>query len=406
MKKILALVLAFGLMTAILPAAAEDGGNLLTLFGVSGGEGDAQGVVGTVPDGGSELNPDSLGSMFGGTDEGEKIYSEDGKDELPGPGNMAGESRNAGDREIYAGNGADILAGLGNMAGGTGNTEYGEICSGDGEDVIAGSGNIIGDEQDAIAGLRNIIGGAGDVLGESGSMHSGSSTGFDLGSLGSMFSGDGSGIDLGGLGGLFGGDGSGPDLGGLGSLFGGDGSGIDLGSLGNLFGGDGSGIDLGGLGSLFGGDGSGIDLSGLGSLFGGDGSGIDLGSLLGSGKNTPVNTVPAESPDQFYGIWEITGLRAAGIEIGMDKLKQFGLEDTSSLKATLTADSVSFSETNGRTETRAITASEFSDGALTITVESTPARLQLTDTGNLLCTVSGEQYGMNVSLDIILSRVQ
>ena len=374
MKKILALVLAFGLMTVILPAAAEDGGNLLTLFGASGGEGDAQGVVGTVPDGGSELNPDSLGSMFGGTDEGEKIYSEDGKDELPGPGNMAGESRNAGDREIYAGNGADILAGLGNMAGGTGNAEYGEICSGDGEDVIAGSGNIIGDEQDAIAGLRNIIGGAGDVLGESGSMHSGSSTGFDLGSLGSMFSGDGSGIDLGGLGGLFGGDGS--------------------------------GIDLGGLGSLFGGDGSGIDLSGLGSLFGGDGSGIDLGSLLGSGKTTPVNTVPAESPDQFYGIWEITGLRAAGIEIGMDKLKQFGLEDTSSLKATLTADSVSFSETNGRTETRAITASEFSDGALTITVESTPARLQLTDTGNLLCTVSGEQYGMNVSLDIILSRVQ
>ena len=283
-------------------------------------------------------------------------------------------TRNAGDREIYAGNGADILAGLGNMAGGTGNAEYGEICSGDGEDVIAGSGNIIGDEQDAIAGLRNIIGGAGDVLGESGSMHSGNSTGFDLGSLGSMFSGDGSGIDLGGLGGLFGGDGS--------------------------------GIDLGGLGSLFGGDGSGIDLSGLGSLFGGDGSGIDLGSLLGSGKTTSVNTVPAESPDQFYGIWEITGLRAAGIEIGMDKLKQFGLEDTSSLKATLTADSVSFSETNGRTETRAITASEFSDGALTITVESTPARLQLTDTGNLLCTVSGEQYGMNVSLDIILSRVQ
>lgn len=41
MKKILALVLAFGLMTVILPAAAEDGGNLLTLFEVSGGEGDA-----------------------------------------------------------------------------------------------------------------------------------------------------------------------------------------------------------------------------------------------------------------------------------------------------------------------------------------------------------------------------
>ena len=90
MKKFLALVLAFCLMTAILPAAAEEAGSLLTLFGVSGGEGDAQGAVGTVPEGDSGLNTDSFGNMFGGTDKGEKIYSDEGKDELPGSGNMRG----------------------------------------------------------------------------------------------------------------------------------------------------------------------------------------------------------------------------------------------------------------------------------------------------------------------------
>lgn len=397
MRKFLALVLAFCLMTAILPAAAEEAGNLLTLFGVSGGEGDAQGAVGTVPEGDSGLNTDSFGNMFGGTDKGEKIYSDEGKDELPGSGNMAGETGNAGDGEIYAGDGEDIFAEVGSMLGGTGTAEHEEIYAGDGEDALGG------------------LGGAADELSESDSMLSGSSRGLDLGSLfggdssgidldlsslGSMFGGDGNGLDLGSL---FGGDGSGLDLGGL---LGGDGSGLDLGSLGSLFGGDGSGLDLGSLGSLLGGDGSGFDLGSLGDLLGGDGSGLNLGGLLGGGETAPVNTVPAENPEQFYGTWEISSLRVAGYEIGMDMLKQFGLDEPSSLTATLTADSITFAETNGKTGTRAITAAEFSDGALTITVDSTQARLQLTDTGNLLCTVSAAQYGMDVSADIIFTRVQ
>ena len=401
MKKFLALVLAFCLMTAILPAAAEEAGSLLTLFGVSGGEGDAQGAVGTVPEGDSGLNMDSFGNMFGGTDKGEKIYSDEGKDELPGSGNMAGETGNAGGGEIYAGDGEDIFAEIGSMLGGTGTAENEEIYAGDGEDALGG------------------LGGAADELSESDSMFSGSSRGLDLGSLfggdssgidldlsslGSMFGGDGNGLDLGSL---FGGDGSGLDLGGLlggdgsgldlGGLLGGDGSGLDLDSL---FGGDGNGLDLG---SMFGGDGSGFD---LGGLLGGDGSGFDLGGLLGGGETASVNTVPAENPEQFYGTWEISSLRVAGYEIGMDMLKQFGLDEPSSLTATLTADSVTFAETNGKTGTRAITAAEFSDGALTITVDSTQARLQLTDTGNLLCTVSAAQYGMDVSMDIIFTRAQ
>ena len=61
MKKILALVLAFCLAITILPAAAE---SLLTMFGISDGEGDVQGVAGTVSGGDSELNPDSIGSIF------------------------------------------------------------------------------------------------------------------------------------------------------------------------------------------------------------------------------------------------------------------------------------------------------------------------------------------------------
>ena len=336
MKKFLALVLAFCLMTAILPAAAEEAGSLLTLFGVSGGEGDAQGAVGTVPEGDSGLNMDSFGNMFGGTDKGEKIYSDEGKDELPGSGNMAGETGNAGGGEIYAGDGEDIFAEIGSMLGGTGTAENEEIYAGDGEDALGG------------------LGGAADELSESDSMFSGSSRGLDLG-----------------------------------SLFGGDSSGIDL--------------DLSSLGSMFGGDGNGLD---LGSLFGGDGSGLDLGGLLGGGETASVNTVPAENPEQFYGTWEISSLRVAGYEIGMDMLKQFGLDEPSSLTATLTADSVTFAETNGKTGTRAITAAEFSDGALTITVDSTQARLQLTDTGNLLCTVSAAQYGMDVSMDIIFTRAQ
>ena len=362
MKKFLALVLAFCLMTAILPAAAEEAGSLLTLFGVSGGEGDAQGAVGTVPEGDSGLNMDSFGNMFGGTDKGEKIYSDEGKDELPGSGNMAGETGNAGGGEIYAGDGEDIFAEIGSMLGGTGTAENEEIYAGDGEDALGG------------------LGGAADELSESDSMFSGSSRGLDLGSL---FGGDSSGIDL--------------DLSSLGSMFGGDGNGLDLGSL---FGGDGNGLDLG---SMFGGDGSGFD---LGGLLGGDGSGFDLGGLLGGGETASVNTVPAENPEQFYGTWEISSLRVAGYEIGMDMLKQFGLDEPSSLTATLTADSVTFAETNGKTGTRAITAAEFSDGALTITVDSTQARLQLTDTGNLLCTVSAAQYGMDVSMDIIFTRAQ
>ena len=213
MKKFLALVLAFCLMTAILPAAAEEAGNLLTLFGVSGGEGDAQGAVGTVPEGDSGLNTDSFGNMFGGTDKGEKIYSDEGKDELPGSGNMAGETGNAGGGEIYAGDGEDIFAEIGSMLGGTGTAEHEEIYAGDGEDALGG------------------LGGAADELSESDSMFSGSSRGLDLGSL---FGGDSSGIDL--------------DLSSLGSMFGGDGGGIDL-DLGSLLGGDGSGLDLD-LGSL------------------------------------------------------------------------------------------------------------------------------------------------------------
>ena len=416
MKKFLALVLAFCLMTAILPAAAEEAGNLLTLFGVSGGEGDAQGAVGTVPEGDSGLNTDSFGNMFGGTDKGEKIYSDEGKDELPGSGNMAGETGNAGGGEIYAGDGEDIFAEIGSMLGGTGTAEHEEIYAGDGEDALGG------------------LGGAADELSESDSMFSGSSRGLDLGSLfggnssgidldlsslGSMFGGDGGGIDL-DLGSLLGGDGSGLDLdlGSLGSMFSGDGSGLDLdlGSLGSLFGGDGSGLDLGSLGGLLGGDGSGFDLGSmfggdgsgfdLGGLLGGDGSGLNLGGLLGGGETAPVNTVPAENPEQFYGTWEISSLRVAGYEIGMDMLKQFGLDEPSSMTATLTADSVTFAETNGKTGTRAITAVDFSDGALTITLDSTPAKLQLTDTGNLLCTVSAAQYGIDASVDIIFTRAQ
>ena len=391
MKKFLALVLAFCLMTAILPAAAEEAGNLLTLFGVSGGEGDAQGAVGTVPEGDSGLNTDSFGNMFGGTDKGEKIYSDEGKDELPGSGNMAGETGNAGGGEIYAGDGEDIFAEIGSMLGGTGTAEHEEIYAGDGEDALGG------------------LGGAADELSESDSMFSGSSRGLDLGSL---FGGDSSGIDLdlSSLGSMFGGDGSGLDLdlGSLGSMFSGDGSGLDLdlGSLGSLFGGDGSGLDLGSLGGLLGGDGSGFDLGSLGDLLGGDGSGLNLGGLLGGGETAPVNTVPAENPEQFYGTWEISSLRVAGYEIGMDMLKQFGLDEPSSMTATLTADSVTFAETNGKTGTRAITAVDFSDGALTITLDSTPAKLQLTDTGNLLCTVSAAQYGIDASVDIIFTRAQ
>ena len=119
-----------------------------------------------------------------------------------------------------------------------------------------------------------------------------------------------------------------------------------------------------------------------------------------------VNTVPAENPEQFYGTWEISSLRVAGYEIGMDMLKQFGLDEPSSMTATLTADSVTFAETNGKTGTRAITAVDFSDGALMITLDSTPAKLQLTDTGNLLCTVSAAQYGIDASVDIIFTRAQ
>ena len=173
------------------------------------------------------------------------------------------------------------------------------------------------------------------------------------------------------------------------SMFSGSSRGLDLGSL---FGGDSSGIDL--------------DLSSLGSMFGGDGSGLNLGGLLGGGETAPVNTVPAENPEQFYGTWEISSLRVAGYEIGMDMLKQFGLDEPSSMTATLTADSVTFAETNGKTGTRAITAVDFSDGALTITLDSTPAKLQLTDTGNLLCTVSAAQYGIDASVDIIFTRTQ
>ena len=147
----------------------------------------------------------------------------------------------------------------------------------------------------------------------------------------------------------------------------------------------------------------GFDLS---SLFDINENGHDLGNLLGSRETTPANTVQAENPEQFYGVWEISSLRVAGYEIGMDMLKQFGLDEPSSMTATLPADSVTFAETNGKTGTRAITAAEFSDGALTITVDSTQARLQLTDTGNLLCTVSAAQYGMDVSMDIIFTRAQ
>ena len=266
------------------------------------------------------------------------------------------ESLFGGSEGIFAGDSEDILAGLGNMLGGT--EESDGIYSGDGEDELPGSGSILvgtgtvengplytGSGEDEISGLGNIFGSAENELNGSDSMLGGSSSGLDLGSLG--------------------------------GLLGGDGSGLDLGSLGGLLGGDGSGLDLG-----------------------------SLGGLLGGGETAPVNTVPAESQEQFYGTWEIISLRVGGYEIGMDMLKQFGLEVTSSMTATLTADSVSLAEKDGKAETKPIAAAEFTEGALTITVEDTPARLQLTDTGNLLCTVSGAQYGVDITLDIIFARVQ
>ena len=394
MKKILALVLAFCLMAAILPAAAEDAGSLLTMFGTSDGEGDAQGVAGFVTGGDSDLNPDSIGSIIQGTGENVKIYSDEGEDELPGPEKEGGGTGKVAGGEIYAGDGNDVFEEIGNMLVDTGSAGGGEIYAGDGEDLFAEIGDLLGSTGNAES--VGIYAGAGkDIFAETGS------TIRQSGDVGGGY------ILAGGSEDALGGPGDAGDaLSESDSTFSGSSRGFGLDSLGSMFSGDGSGLDLGSLGSLFGGDGSGLDLGSLGGLLGGDGSGLNLGGLLGGGETAPVNTVPAENPEQFYGTWEISSLRVAGYEIGMDMLKQFGLDEPSSMTATLTADSVTFAETNGKTGTRAITAVDFSDGALTITLDSTPAKLQLTDTGNLLCTVSAAQYGIDASVDIIFTRAQ
>ena len=250
------------------------------------------------------------------------------------------------------------------------------------ESLFGGSEGIFaGDSEDILAGLGNMLGGTEESDG--------------------IYSGDGE-DELPGSGSILVGTGTVEN----GPLYTGSGE-DEISGLGNIFGS--AENELNGSDSMLGGSSSGLDLGSLGGLLGGDGSGLDLGSLgglLGGGETAPVNTVPAESQEQFYGTWEIISLRVGGYEIGMDMLKQFGLEVTSSMTATLTADSVSLAEKDGKAETKPIAAAEFTEGALTITVEDTPARLQLTDTGNLLCTVSGAQYGVDITLDIIFARVQ
>ena len=250
------------------------------------------------------------------------------------------------------------------------------------ESLFGGSEGIFaGDSEDILAGLGNMLGGTEESDG--------------------IYSGDGE-DELPGSGSILVGTGTVEN----GPLYTGSGE-DEISGLGNIFGS--AENELSGSDSMLGGSSSGLDLGSLGGLLGGDGSGLDLGSLgglLGGGETAPVNTVPAESQEQFYGTWEIISLRVGGYEIGMDMLKQFGLEVTSSMTATLTADSVSLAEKDGKAETKPIAAAEFTEGALTITVEDTPARLQLTDTGNLLCTVSGAQYGVDITLDIIFARVQ
>ena len=198
-------------------------------------------------------------------------------------------------------------------------------------------------------------------------------------------------------------------LGGSGDSAGEENGSVDLSGLAGMFGGSEGGADLSGLANMFGGSGDALgdmNLDSLASLFSGtggeEGQEVDLGAILGMfgvGEATAVNTVAASSPEQFYGTWTIQKISAAGIEIGLDFLKQFGMETIPAV--TLTADSVIADTDDGNKETRAVTASDFTDGVLTITVDNTPAKLQLTAEGNVLCSISGEAVGMDMMLDIL-----
>ena len=245
--------------------------------------------------------------------------------------------------------------------------------------------------------LATLFGGSGDSAGEGGS-----ST--DLGGLGNLFSGSDGSVDLNGIVSMFGGADGDTDLGGLGNLFSGSDSSVDLNGIVSMFGGTDGDTDLGGLGNLFSGSDGSVDLNGIVSMFGGTDGDTDLSGLagiFGGGESTSVNTVAANSPDQFYGKWTLYSVSVAGYEIGPDLLTQFGMEVIPVF--VLTADSLSAEMSDGKTETKAITASDFSDGALTITVDNAPVRLQLTDTGYLLLSISGTDFGVDATLDVLFA---
>ena len=199
-------------------------------------------------------------------------------------------------------------------------------------------------------------------------------------------------------------------------------SGMDLSSLAGLLcgsseGGESSGMDLssimGLLGSMGGSSESGeggLDLSSLlgslgGSSEGGEG-GFSLSSILGmlgATEAAPVNTVAADNADQFLGTWKIHKAGFSGYEFDIPALLAKFNVTTEIPAITLNAEGIAFEAEGKEPETMAYEAIDFTDGALNFTIKGAPVKVQLTENGEALATISTEALGMQGEAFILLT---
>ena len=268
-------------------------------------------------------------------------------------------------------------------------------------------------ESTDLSGLMDLLGSLG------GESTEGSESGMDLSSLagllgGSSEGGESSGMDLSSIMGLLGG-----------SSEGGESSGMDLSSImgllgsmgGSSEGGESSGMDLssimGLLGSMGGSSESGeggLDLSSLlgslgGSSEGGEG-GFSLGSILGmlgATEAAPVNTVAADNADQFLGTWKIHKAGFSGYEFDIPTLLAKFNVTTEIPAITLNTEGIAFEAEGKEPETMAYEAIDFTDGALNFTIKGAPVKVQLTENGEALATISTEALGMQGEAFILLT---
>ena len=111
--------------------------------------------------------------------------------------------------------------------------------------------------------------------------------------------------------------------------------------------------------------------------------------MLGIQEAAPLNTVKAESAEQFYGAWKLSRVMMSGYELPVESLENFGLKLNAAV--TLSADSLVIETEGEEQKTVTLTSSEFTDGELTVTAEDNTMKLQLTDAGELVMNTEGEE---------------